>query len=146
MRIPDAVREQFRRYGREGGRRRAARLSPERRSAIARRAAATRWTRARFGADDFASLGLPGGELVDTGLEDLANGRATRASLLVSLAAARLRREGVPVGSVLPEPDLRLYGLLEDDDEGLAHSRFNALLRTIVSFADACRFARLERD
>jgi hypothetical protein len=31
-----------------------------------------RWIRTRFGAPSFEVLGLPGGELVDTGLPDLA--------------------------------------------------------------------------
>lgn len=147
MELPERIREQFRRHGRLGGRARAARTSPERRTAIARRAATARWIKERFGATSFEVVGLPGGEIVDAGLADLACGRVTRDSLLVSLAAPRLRREGVPVppGSALEHPEERLYGLLEEGGGELAHARYNAHLRRMVSFADACRAARVDR-
>jgi hypothetical protein len=145
MELPEEVRERFRRHGRVGGRARAARMSPEQRKVIARRAAATRWVRERFGAASFEALGLPGGDLIDRGLADLAAGKATRESLLVSLAAPRLRREGVPVGMTLDNPDERLYELLEAADAELAHVRYGAYLRRVVSFADACHFARIDR-
>ena len=144
MRLPSEIREQFRRYGREGGRKRAAGMNAEDRKAVARRAAISRWVRARFGASSFAELGLPGGAAVDTGLVDLAWGRVTAESLLVSLAAARLRREGVPIGSPHTDPEDRLYRLLEERGEDLAHARYRAYRRQIVSFADACRTARLD--
>lgn len=145
MELPPEVLEQFRRHGRRGGRTRAARMSRERRRAAARRAATARWIRERFGTGDFRSLGLPGAELIDDGLADLAEGRATDESLLVSLAAPRLRREGVPIGAVEPEADHRLYERLEQSEGELAHSRYNALRRQAVSFADACRAARVDR-
>lgn len=146
MELPEQVREEFRRHGRDGGRARAARLSPQRRKLIARRAAASRWIRERFGATSFEALGLPGGDIIDAGLADLAAGKETEGSLLVSLAAPRLRREGVPVGPSLDNPDERLYELLAGIDPDLAHARYNAYLRRVVSFADACRFARRDRD
>ena len=65
MKLPRSVREEFRRFGRQGGEARARRLSPTRRRAVARRGALTRWIRARFGAASFAELGLPGGDLID---------------------------------------------------------------------------------
>ena len=145
MRLPDQIRERFRRYGRAGGRQRAARMSPGARSAVARRASTARWIRQRFGAASFELLGLPGGDTVDTGLADLASGRTTPQSLAVSLAAPRLRREGVPVGSVLEDPERRLYELLSRTEGGLAHARYNAYLRQLVSFADACRLVRVDR-
>ncbi len=144
MKLPDDVRERFRRYGRAGGRARAAGLSPDERRAIARRAGAVRWIRRRFGAASFEALGLPGGEVVDVGLADLAAGRETAASLLVSIAAPRLRREGIPVGPGLPDPEERLYRFLERTDGDLAHARYNAHLRRMVSFADACRVVRTD--
>jgi hypothetical protein len=114
-------------------------MSPEARSAVARRAAIRRWVRARFGASSFQEIGLPGGELIDRGLLDLADGNETRASLVVSLAAPRLRREGVPLPeSVFPDADRRLYRLLEEENPELAHSRYLACLRRVQSFADAC--------
>lgn len=145
MDLPEEIREEFRRHGRDGGRRRAERMSSVARRAVARRAATTRWIRHRFGEPTFERLGLPGGALVDRGLSDLAYGRPTRESLAVSLAAPRLRREGVPVGDVLENPEERLYELLCRSAGDLAHARYNAWLRQLVSFADACRLARIDR-
>lgn len=143
MRLPPAVREAFRRHGAHGGRIRARRLGAKARAAIARHAALQRWIRARFGASTFASLGLPGGDLVDQGLVDLADGRETPESLLISLAMERLRREGVPLPSRrLDAPEERLYRLLESRHGELAHERYNALRGQLVSFADACHLAR----
>lgn len=145
MKLPAEIREQFRGYGRAGGLARAARMSPEQRKVVARRAATARWIRERFGASDFASLGLPGGDTVDAGLADLATGKVTAESLLISLAAPRLRREGVPIGSVHEDPEDRLFELLSRDSPDLAHARYGAWLRRIVSFADACRVAGGDR-
>ncbi len=80
--------------------------------------------------------------MVDEGLADLASGRTSAASLLVSLAAPRLRREGVPVTNAQPDPERRLYRLLSSVAGDLGHARYNAHLRLIVSFADACSVAR----
>lgn len=121
-------------------------MTPEARRAVARRAAAARWIVKRFGAKSFADLGLPGGDLVDRGLADLADGRTTEESLLVSIAAPRLRREGVPVSTTDDEAEDRLYELISNESGDLAHARYGALLRQMVSFADACRSARVDRD
>ena len=146
MRLPREIRARFRRQGRRGGEARARNLSPGAREAIARRAALHRWTRVRFGAPAFEALGLPGGALVDRGLDALAEGRETVESLAVSLAAARLRREGVPIpGTTFPDADHRLYRMLERAHGELAHARWLAHLRQIASFADACRRARIDR-
>jgi len=83
--------------------------------------------------------------LVDAGLTDLAAGETTPESLTVSLAAPRLRREGVPVSAVLDDPERRLFDLLSRTEGDLAHARYNAYLRRVVSFADACRLARVDR-
>ena len=146
MKLPPDVRERFRQYGRLGGRRRASRMKPEARRAVARGAAIARWTRRRFGSPNFASLGLPGGDLVDAGLADLAQGRTTRESLLVSLAAPRLRREGVPITVLESDPERRLYAVLAQTEGDLAHARYGAYLRRLVSFANACRLARIDGD
>lgn len=145
MRLPAEIRERFRRYGRAGGRKRSARMSPEARKAVARRAATLRWIKERFGTTSFEQRGLPGGAIVDAGLAELAAGKTTKESLLVSLAAPRLRREGIPVGSVLAEPEERLYSMLSRTEGDLAHARYGAYLRQIVAFANACRMARLDR-
>jgi len=143
MELPEEVRDFFVRHGRRGGRTRARRLSPSTRKAIARQAATRRWIRARFGAPGFAVLGLPGGEVIDRGLDALAAGAETMESLAVSLAAPRLRREGVPVRrKTIPDADHRLYRLLEEAHGALAHARYLAHLRELASFADACRVAR----
>lgn len=104
-----------------------------------------RWIRQRFGAASFEQLGLPGGDIVDAGLTDLAAERTTPESLAVSLAAPRLRREGVPVSAVLDDPERRLFELLSRTEGDLAHARYNAYLRRLVSFADACPLARVDR-
>jgi len=145
MKLPDELRERFRHYGRTGGRARAARMTPEARAAVARRAATARWIRKRFGSARFETLGFPGGDLVDTGLAELADGKVTVESLLVSLAAPRLRREGIPLSTVHADPEDRLYELLARSSGDLAHARYGAYLRQVSSFADTCRRARLDR-
>lgn len=145
MKLPDEIREQFRRHGRTGGRMRAARMTREARTAVARGAATARWMRKRFGSASFAALGFPGGDLVDSGLAELAAGQVTVGSLLVSLAAARLRREGVPLSTIHADPEDRLFELLSQSSGDLAHARYGAYLRQMSSFADACRRARLDR-
>lgn len=145
MKLPPEVLERFRRHGRAGGRRRAAAMSPRARTAVARRAATARWIKRRFGAPTFEAAGLPGGALVDEGLADLAEGEVTVESLVVSVAAPRLRREGVPIRDALADPEERLYALVARTAGGLAHARYGALLRQVVSFADACRSARIDR-
>ncbi len=81
---------------------------------------------------------FPGGNLVERGLRDLASGRETEEALLVSIGAARLKAAGVPVPDhVFENPERRLYDLLAREDADSAHSRYNALLRRLVSFEDA---------
>jgi hypothetical protein len=84
---------------------------------------------------------LPGHELVSAGLGDLAAGRETEASLLVAMAAPRLRALGfqVPAGGG-EHPAYRLYEMLSRHDTG-AHSRYNALVGRMVSFARAAEHA-----
>ncbi|MHB8691964.1 MAG: hypothetical protein ACYDHH_12030 [Solirubrobacteraceae bacterium] len=80
---------------------------------------------------------LPGHDLVADGLEDLAAGRETAAAMLVSMAASRLRAVGIDVPtSTVGVPSHRLYALLEQEGPG-AHSRYNALVGRLVSFARA---------
>lgn len=142
--MPESVRKKFRAYGRTGGRTRAERMNPQARSAAARKAVVRRWIRERFGAPSFRAAGLPGGEIIDAGLDALCSGRETPESLLVSLAAPRLRRERVPVPPVVfDDADRRLYDILERDNEGLAHARYLAYLRQAESFANACSRSRI---
>lgn len=80
----------------------------------------------------------PGEELVTRGIRDLAEGRESVASLLVSIGAPRLRRIGVKVpDSTFDSPEHRLYRLLSESEPDSAHSRYNALIRRLVSFERA---------
>lgn len=84
---------------------------------------------------------LPGNDLVRTGLADLASRRETEPALLVAMAAPRLRALGLRVPTNEYEcPSHRLYELLEQRDRS-AHSRYNALVGRIVSFARAAEHA-----
>jgi hypothetical protein len=86
--------------------------------------------------------GLPGQDLVDAGIRDLAAGRDTECALLVAMAASRLRALGVEVPAGGGEqPAHRLYELLSERDAGDAHSRYNALVRRMVSFSRAAEHA-----
>jgi hypothetical protein len=85
---------------------------------------------------------LPGDELVVKGLADLAAGVETVESLLVSIGAPRLRGLGFDVPSPFDDAEERLYLLLGRDDPEGAHSRYNALVRRLVSFERAVESAR----
>lgn len=85
---------------------------------------------------------LPGGDLVQEGLDDLARGEDTVAALLVSIAATRLRAGGLTVPRALPDAEHRLYEKLAHGDPDSAHSRYNALLRRLVSFESALECVR----
>lgn len=80
---------------------------------------------------------LPGGELIRQGLHDLAQGSITVPALLVPIGATRLRRLGVELPSRSENPEHLLYELLHREDPDSAHSRYNALIRTLVSFERA---------
>ncbi|MGH2454507.1 MAG: hypothetical protein ACRDF5_12265 [bacterium] len=55
-------------------------------------------------------------------------------ALLVSIGAPRLTKLGITLPRILPSPEHRLYALLADTDPDSAHSRYNALIRRLVSF------------
>lgn len=80
---------------------------------------------------------MPGAELIAQGLEDLARGTESAEALLVSIGAPRLRDLGIPVPHPLSAPEHRLYQRLAADDPDSAHSRYNALIRRLVSFERA---------
>jgi hypothetical protein len=86
---------------------------------------------------------LPGHELVGQGLADLVDGRESEAALLVAMAAPRLRALGfdVPEGSGGEMPSHRLYELISAESGRGAHSRYNALVARMVSFARAAEHA-----
>jgi hypothetical protein len=80
---------------------------------------------------------LPGGELVEQGLDDLAAGRESVAALLVSIGAPRLSLLLELPAPPFADPEHRLYALLAAEDPDSAHSRYNAFVRRLVSFERA---------
>ena len=73
------------------------------------------------------------------GLADFQSGRCTIPACLVGIARSRLTRAGLIRGVVAPapvEPELQLYRLLRREG-GDAYSRYNALVRELVSFEAA---------
>lgn len=92
---------------------------------------------------------LPGGDLVRQGLRDAAAGRVTVAACLISIARTNLESAGLlPAYSVItfvPEPEHALYRLLCDEG-GEAFSRYNSLLRRLVSFEHSITRAIRSRD
>ena len=85
---------------------------------------------------------FPGYELIREGLRDLAENRESVQSMLVLIGAPRLRRLGIDVpNSAIGDPELRLYEILSAEDPNSAHSRYNALIRRLVSFERAAECA-----
>ncbi len=81
---------------------------------------------------------LPGRDVVEQGLADLAAGVESVASLLVAIGAPRLRELGLPVSHSWTNPEHQLYQrLVEAYGPDEAHSRYNALIRQLVSFERA---------
>lgn len=87
---------------------------------------------------------LPGADLIREGLRDLERGVESVPALLVLVGAPRLRELGIAVprdASDAPA-EHRLYDLLATDDSDTAHSRYNALIRRLVSFERAAECVR----
>jgi hypothetical protein len=83
--------------------------------------------------------GLPGEMLVRQGLADFHAGLRTVPACLVCIARPRLYRAGLMPESVpdqFADAEIQLYRLLQRED-GDAYSRYNALLRELVSFENA---------
>jgi hypothetical protein len=91
--------------------------------------------------------GLPGKDLVERGLLDVEHGKKSVESLLVTMAALRLRDLGLPVSEAIDseEPELSLYALLGASGEPDPYSRYNALRRELASFVRALEH-RVARD
>ena len=84
----------------------------------------------------------PGGEFIREGLNHLAQGIESEAALLVLIGAPRLRQLGLEIHDATDEPpEHRLYELLSRSDQDSAHSRYNALIRRLVSFERAVECA-----
>ena len=87
---------------------------------------------------------LPGADLVAAGIAALQRRDFNVEALLVAVGAPRLRRAGLvlPVAAGEPEaPELALYDALLSG-KGDAHSRYNALIRRLVSFERALETAQ----
>ena len=81
---------------------------------------------------------LPGADLVAKGIADLEREIESAEALLVAIGAPRLRRAGVDVPPVaFRAPEHRLYELLAREAPDAAHSRYNALIRRLVSYERA---------
>jgi len=89
-----------------------------------------------------STAGVPGSDLVAEGLRDLAAGIESAPALLVSIGAPRLRQLGVVVPATFATPEHRLYLVLAGTDADGAHSRYNALVRRLVSFERALACVR----
>jgi hypothetical protein len=91
---------------------------------------------------EFDHSNLPGGDLISAGLADLERGVESVPALLVSIGTPRLQALGVSVARPVPDPEHRLYERLQRVDPDAAHSRYNALVRRLVSFERALACAR----
>lgn len=82
---------------------------------------------------------LPGADLVLKGLRDLESGADSVEALLVQVGAPKLRSLGIDLrtDASAASPEHRLYARLSADEAGSAHSRYNALVRRLVSFERA---------
>ena len=86
---------------------------------------------------------LPASDLIDTGILDLQKQRETVPALLVAIGAPKLRKLGLCLPSILPtNPEHRLYDLLSLTAPDSAHSRYNALIRKLVSFERALQASK----
>ena len=89
-----------------------------------------------------AMTALPGDELVSKGVADLERGEESVEALLVSIGRPRLERLGYRIVSPIESPEDRLYERLAAEDSDSAHSRYNALIRRLVSFERAAESIR----
>jgi len=85
---------------------------------------------------------LPGEDLIRKGFTDLAAGILSDEALLIAIAKPRLERLGIVVDlSKTPPlsdwPETLLYRSLARQDPDSAHSRYNALIRRLISYEHA---------
>jgi len=83
--------------------------------------------------------GLPGEALIRLGLADYSAGLHTVPACLVGVALTRFRRAGLlppTAGREIPDAELEIYRQLRKEG-GDAYSRYNALMRELVSFEQA---------
>lgn len=83
---------------------------------------------------------LPGGEILEDGLRDLAEARQSHCTLLLMIAGPRLRAHGFPI----PEPpfgsrageEVLYLGLYAEHGKD-AYPRYNGLIQRLVSLENA---------
>ena len=86
---------------------------------------------------------LPAHDLITDGIRDLQSQRETVPALLVAIGAPKLRSLGLELPEHLPSnPEHRLYDLLSSNEPDSAHSKYNALIRKLVSFQRAMSCVR----
>lgn len=139
--ISQGIRNYLKAIGKKGGMQRASTLNSATRISQARKAVLSRWMRQRFGVDCFEKMGLPGWEVVDAGLRDLANGVLSSVNALaVAEVRPKLRFLGVPVPDVSHrtlQTRIALYHMMEKKHGDMAYARFCAVLERVDSFCDA---------
>ena len=128
------VRKYLAAIGQRGGRKSRRVLDTETARQMVRAREARRAQRRRYAR-------YPGGDRIARGLKDLEEGRESIDSLLVSIGAPRLRRLGFDIERPLASAEHRLYDLLAQEAPDRAHSRYNALIRRLVSFERALECA-----
>lgn len=91
--------------------------------------------------------GLPGAERILEGLKDYHDGRHSIPACLVRMARPRLIRAGMMSASPTPDDgaELELYQLLSSSGDSHSYSRYNSLVRELISFEHALdhRLSRL---
>ena len=94
--------------------------------------------------------GLPGADLIVTGLSDYHGRRHSIPACLVRMARPRLIKAGVmpPVPPTDDGAELDLYQLVSSLEGSHSYSRYNALVRELVSFEHALdhRMSRPAKD
>ena len=86
---------------------------------------------------------MPGGDLIEAGLRDLAETRSSEAADLVLIGAPRLHQLGLDVPLDRSDgAEHRLYQRLAAENDRTAHARYNALIRRLVSFERAAECVR----
>lgn len=141
LQIDPNIRDFLSKAGRKGGLCRSRRLSSTERRAVARCGAIAKWMKNRFGVLSFREMELPGWEIVDKGLNDLAAEHFDEMeALAVAELAPRLKFLNVPVpraAETIENPRMKLYEWMESKHGGMDYPRFLAALERLDSFCDS---------
>ncbi len=83
---------------------------------------------------------LPGADLIASGVEALQRGEPSVEALLVMVGESRLRAAGLELPqcpTLTHSPEIALYNAISAEHPTDTHSRYNALIRRLVSFERA---------